>query len=55
MSHVEFTTVMSSLLKRCRLEASPGLQDALEDFSFEVTPKIKRSRIDGVSIKFIKR
>lgn len=54
-SQFEFTAVMSSLLKRYRLEASPGLQAALDDFDFEITPRIKRSRIDSLSVKFIER
>ena len=54
-SQVEFTAVMSTLLKRHRVEASPGLQAALDDFDFEITPRIKRSRIDSLSVKFIER
>lgn len=54
-SQVEFTAVMDMVLREYRLEASPGLQDALEDFEWQVTPKVKRSKVDAVGVTFIKR
>lgn len=54
-SQVEYTAVVSTLLRQYRFEASASLHDAFNDFKFVVAPKIKRPIIDAASIKFIRR
>lgn len=53
-AQVEFTAVVSTVLRHYRLEGSAGLQDAVDDFDFNITPKIKKGKIGLVSVKFVK-
>jgi len=55
LARLEFTAVEGTVHRSYRLEASPGLQGTLLDFLWNVTTKIKRSRVEVVlTIKFTK-